>query len=58
MGCYQDEYGNYYGSGSAVGFHMNWGWKGSNNGYYSMGHFNPGNEEFNFESKITFGIKS
>jgi len=55
MACYEDEFGNYYGIGYSS-FHMNWGWGGSNNGYYSLGHFNTTNGNFNFGPKITYNI--
>lgn len=56
MACYEDEHGNFYGIGSSS-FHMNWGWGGSNNGYYSTGNFNTANGNFNFEPQIVHNIK-
>lgn len=55
MFCEQDSYGNYYGIGSSS-FYMNWGWGGSNNGYYSTGYFNTTNGSFNYEPKIVYNI--
>ena len=56
MGCYQDEYGKYYGIGGRS-FYMNWGWGGYKNGYYSTNNFNPAGTAYNYEPKIAFGIK-
>lgn len=56
MGCYQDEYGKYYGIGGR-NFYMNWGWGGYKNGYYSTNNFNPAGTAYNYEPKIAFGIK-
>lgn len=37
-------------------FHMNWGWGGSFNGYYSYNNFNPANTNFNNNKKMIYKI--
>jgi len=40
-------------------FHMNWGWSGSSNGYYTIGTLNPNltSYKFNTNNAIVYGIK-
>ncbi|MDY0103610.1 MAG: C10 family peptidase [Lentimicrobium sp.] len=38
-------------------FHFNWGWSGSNNGYYAIGSLNPGGINFNDENRAIVGIQ-
>ncbi len=35
---------------------MNWGWAGANNGWYAFDNFNPGNNNFNNNKKMTYNI--
>ncbi|QNK61647.1 C10 family peptidase [Pedobacter sp. PAMC26386] len=37
-------------------FHMNWGWSGQYDGFYSLSGFNPGSNDFNYKSQIIVGI--
>ena len=37
-------------------FHMNWGWGGTNDGYYSYNNFNPGNTNYNNNKKMVYNI--
>jgi hypothetical protein len=37
--------------------HMNWGWDGINNGWYSSGNFNPGNKTYNWRPSMITNIK-
>jgi hypothetical protein len=38
-------------------FHMNWGWNGSNNGWYAFNNFNPAGYTFNYESGVVVNIR-
>lgn len=38
-------------------FRMNWGWGGSNDGYYAFDNFNPGNTTYNNNKKMIYNIK-
>ena len=38
-------------------FHMNWGWGGYLNGYYTYGNFNPGSNDFNYQVGLLYNIK-
>jgi streptopain len=40
-----------------LNLHMNWGWDGSWNGWYSSSNFNPGGGDFNYQSAVIVGIK-
>lgn len=44
---------NCYGYAS---YHMNWGWGGQFNGWYSYGSFNPGSSSFNYQTGIVKNI--
>ncbi len=48
-----DGYSDEAGSGF---FHMNFGWSGSQNGYYTLDNIVPGSMEFNSEQGAIFGI--
>jgi len=48
-----DGYSDQAGSGY---FHMNFGWSGSQNGYYTLNNIVPGSYEFNSEQGAIFGI--
>lgn len=37
-------------------FHMNWGWGGTYNGWYSFDNFNPGNTNYNNNKKMIYNI--
>ncbi|MEI6765456.1 MAG: C10 family peptidase [Bacteroidota bacterium] len=37
-------------------FHFNWGWSGSNNGYYTLANLNPGGYDFTQGQDAIFGI--
>jgi len=37
-------------------FHINWGWSGSNNGYYTLDALNAGSTNFNKNQSAIFGI--
>ena len=37
-------------------YHMNWGWGGQFNGWYSYGSFNPGSYSFNYQTGIVKNI--
>ena len=37
-------------------FHINWGWTGSNNGYYTLDALNPGSSNFNKNQAAVLGI--
>jgi len=45
------------GYNAADKFHMNWGWSGVSNGYYSIGALNTGNGTFNSSNAVVYGIK-
>ncbi|HNY02845.1 MAG TPA: C10 family peptidase [Bacteroidales bacterium] len=38
-------------------FHFNWGWSGSNNGYYTINNLNPGGMTFNSGQDAVFNIQ-
>jgi hypothetical protein len=38
-------------------FHVNWGWSGSMNGYFTLDDMNPGSSNFSFGQAAVFGIK-
>jgi hypothetical protein len=38
-------------------FHMNWGWSGKADGYYSLNALNPRDYDFNYNNHITINIK-
>ena len=38
-------------------FHINWGWSGSNNGYYTLNALNPESNNFNKNQAAIFGIQ-
>jgi len=60
---------HYYGTGSishafvidgydnAGRFHINWGWSGRDDGWYSLNALNPGNHDFNNDNSIIINIK-
>ena len=37
-------------------FYMNWGWGGSNNGWFSFNNFNPANTHYNNNKKMIYNI--
>ncbi|MEX2372029.1 MAG: C10 family peptidase, partial [Bacteroidales bacterium] len=38
-------------------FHLNWGWSGSGNGYYTLDALIPNGQNFSFDQAAVFGIK-
>lgn len=42
---------------STLYFHMNWGWNGSNDGWYAFNNFNPGGNTFNYRSGVVVNIR-
>jgi len=46
----------YYASNSVDYFHMNFGWSGSQNGYYTLDDITPGTNEFNSNQGAILGI--
>jgi len=38
-------------------FHINWGWNGRDDGYYSLNALNPPNYDFNYDQTIVINIK-
>lgn len=46
----------YYASNSVDYFHMNFGWSGSQNGYYTLDAINPGSNDFNSNQGAIIGI--
>lgn len=38
-------------------FHFNWGWRGSNNGYFTLDNLKPGSHNYTNNQKATIGIK-
>jgi hypothetical protein len=42
---------------NSIYFHLNWGWSGSNNGYYTLDALNPGSFNFNKNQAAVFGIQ-
>lgn len=46
----------YYASNSVDYFHMNFGWSGSQNGYYTLNAINPGSNDFNSNQGAMLGI--
>lgn len=48
------------GNGIIYGYlylHMNWGWSGSLNGYFSFNNWNPGDNTFNYKRGMVYNIK-
>lgn len=43
--------------GSMLKYHMNWGWDGTYNGWYSFNNFNPGDHTFNYKTGMVYNIK-
>ncbi|HWV73585.1 MAG TPA: C10 family peptidase, partial [Pseudosphingobacterium sp.] len=37
--------------------HMNWGWDGSENGFYQIGNFNNANGSFNYKTGLIYNIR-
>jgi len=56
--CYIDVNGNtvVYPYGASLMFHMNWGWDGTENGWFSFQNFNP-NDTYNIRTKMIYEIK-
>ncbi|MGM0586917.1 MAG: C10 family peptidase [Bacteroidota bacterium] len=50
--CTSEGYRNTY-----LSFHMNWGWNGAYDGYYSFNNFKPGDYSYNYKSKIIVDIQ-
>ena len=46
----------YYASNSVDYFHMNFGWSGSQNGYYTLDNISPGSNDFNSSQGAILGI--
>lgn len=46
----------YYASNSVDYFHMNFGWSGSNNGYFTLETINPGSNDFNANQGAILGF--
>jgi hypothetical protein len=46
----------YYASNTVDYFHMNFGWSGSQNGYYTLNDISPGNNDFNSNQGAMLGI--
>lgn len=44
------------GVGTYLYLHMNWGWSGTHNGYYSFNNWSPGNNTFNYKKGIVYNI--
>jgi hypothetical protein len=38
-------------------FHMNWGWNGNHDGWYSFNNFNPNGDTYNYKVGIVINIK-
>ncbi|MCX7697197.1 MAG: C10 family peptidase [Bacteroidales bacterium] len=38
-------------------FHINWGWGGAYDGYYSLSNFNPGSINFNSDQRLIVGLE-
>jgi hypothetical protein len=38
-------------------FHLNWGWSGTHNGYFTLDALNPGSNNFSFDHAAVIGIK-
>ncbi|MEI6576901.1 MAG: C10 family peptidase [Bacteroidota bacterium] len=51
-----DGYNDNYGGSGNIWFHFNWGWSGSNNGYFQTSNLNPGPYTFNNGCAAIFGI--
>lgn len=45
------------GYNSSDQFHINWGWSGAYNGYFSIGNISPGTMDFNDNNQIITGIQ-
>lgn len=37
-------------------FHINWGWKGNNDGYFSLTHLNPGEYDYTYQQKAIINL--
>lgn len=46
----------YYASNSVDYFHMNFGWSGGNNGYYTLDDISPGSNDFNMSQGAILGL--
>lgn len=46
----------YYASGTVDYFHMNFGWSGSQNGYYTLDNITPGSNDFNANQGAILGM--
>lgn len=42
---------------NSIYYHINWGWSGSNNGYYTLDALNPGSNNFSENQAAVFGIQ-
>lgn len=40
-----------------LSLHMNWGWGGIYDGWYSFSGFNPGSMDFNYKSEVIINIR-
>jgi hypothetical protein len=38
-------------------FHLNWGWSGSNNGYYTIDDLTPGTRNYSYDNAAVFNLK-
>ncbi|MBZ4037141.1 C10 family peptidase [Flavobacterium sp. 17A] len=52
---YDESQGSCLGVGM-LSLHMNWGWSGSYDGWYSFNNFNPSTYSFNYEAKMYYNI--
>ena len=48
---------NNFGTYITSEFHMNWGWNGNSNGWYSSTSWSPGNRNYKYQEKMLIGIK-
>uniref|UniRef100_A0A502EPD7 Spi protease inhibitor domain-containing protein n=1 Tax=Flavobacterium pectinovorum TaxID=29533 RepID=A0A502EPD7_9FLAO len=53
---WKDDNGNCSGATLVPMLHMNWGWDGSYDGYFTAGSFNPGTSSFNNGNKMVYNI--
>lgn len=48
---------NCYNMTTSVLLHMNWGWNGRYNGWYSTGNWNPNGNTFNYQKGMVYNIR-
>ncbi|WP_025741786.1 C10 family peptidase [Aquimarina pacifica] len=55
--CNYDDYGNLYSTSTYYYLHMNWGWDGSENGFYNWNDWSPGTRDYQYKKEMIINIR-